>query len=446
MIIKNLYDSHIHFLMTGESLQQLSLAQVRNKSDLVSIAKSSFLTRENWITGFGWDENKFDAGFSLDRNLLDQLFFDKYVFFVRADGHSCCVNSKVLSLLGVDQPTSDLFHKHKEFIELDSLGIPNGILRETIHMKVYELLPPYQKPQIKSMLSASLQHFLSQGFTHLRDMTTSWSQWESELEIFESNEMHAFIEHNFLCDNRDDLDRALREIKQAKLTENSCMKVRGVKIFYDGSLGSRTAALSQPYADQNDNSGKTLWDRLALKEIIHQTWSEGFDVSVHTIGDRAVNDAVQVAREVSAQGLTGRLNLEHVQVLKPETIKLMKPLHIVCHLQPCHWLSDKLWLKKRLGYLYEFVFPWESLRKAGIPIQFGSDSPIEKSSLSQNLKALKESSQAGIRSLNADPLLYYTCSSPQALNGETHFKEDFQVEKVIFNGKVVYSPENLPGR
>lgn len=442
MIIKNLYDSHIHLLMTGECLQQLNLSQLKNESDLLNISREKNYLRGKWLIGFGWDENHFEPGFSLNRKNLDQLFPDKYVFFVRADGHSCWVNTAVLNLIGVDTHSSSSWYAMKEFIGVGTDGLPSGLLKESIHMKVYEHLPAYQKPQIKSLIQTAIRHFHSEGFTHMRDMTTRWDQWEACLEMHEAKEFNVFVEHNFSCENLHDLDRALKEIKQAKATENSHMKARGIKLFYDGSLGSRTAFLSENYADDEENHGQTLWKKSEVKELISRTWRENFDVSVHAIGDQAAHEIVEISRQISAEGITGRLNLEHVQVLKPETVKLMKALHVVCHLQPCHWLSDKVWLKERLGSLHKYAFPWESLRKAGIQMHFGSDSPIEKPSLARNLRALKESGKAGLRPLSGDPISHHTFSSSSVPAGESHFKQkdesDFSVEKVFFNQKIVY--------
>ncbi len=428
--------------MTGEILTQMDLSKIKNKSDLISACKKIPINGKDWIQGFGWDENHFEPGFTLSRKVLDQIFPDREVFFIRADGHSSCVSSKVLALLDIEISASPSQGPINKFIERDGEGLPTGILRESAHMKVYEILPPPEKSQIKSSLGLAINLFHQQGFTHLRDMTTCWPQWEASLEMFTAHEFNAFVEHNFSCEDIEDLDRALKELREARATENKFMKARGVKFFYDGSLGSRTAVLSQVYADETSNRGQRLWSQEAVHEVFQRAWVENFEVSVHVIGDQAVHEIVECARNVSAKGIVGKLNLEHVQVLKPETLKLMKPLHLTCHLQPCHWLSDQVWLKSRLGSLYEYAFPWEALRKAGFNFQFGSDSPIEKPSLSRNLKALRESAKAGLRRLNEDPFQRHTFAFKQVPQGETHLipegEDLFQVAKVFFEDKLVY--------
>lgn len=441
MIIKNLCDSHIHLLMTGETFTQINLSSLRNHKDLVQVSSQSQNSR-GWILGFGWDENHFEPGFQLNRKILDEVFPGQCVLFVRTDGHSSCVSTQVLQRMGISFTADFSFAADRQFVGVDENGIPNGILKESAHMKVYEILPPPEKSQIKKSLELALKYFHSQGFTHLRDMTTRWPQWEASLEMHEQGTFQAFVEHNFSCENRDDLDRALRELRDARKTENAFMKARGVKFFYDGSLGSRTAALSQSYADETNNSGCTLWSKENVKELISRSWDENFDVSVHVIGDRAVHEVVECARQISASGKVGHLNLEHVQVLRPETLKLMKPLHVTCHLQPCHWLSDQAWLQERLGLLQEFAFPWEALRKSGIKIRFGSDSPIEKPSLERNLMALKESSRKGIKEFKEDPLVHHSCQFLDVPVGETQLSlnphASLSIDKVFFNQKLVY--------
>ena len=309
MILHNLYDSHVHWLMTGEFLSGLNLVSIRSAEDLRKIQLQPTSFRGSWIYGFGWNENHFEKDFVPHRSILDQIFPDNPVFFVRADGHSSWVNTKALSLLGFLDSTKSL----STYIEQDQQG-PTGILRETAHMQVYPLLPAKNTSQLKTELLQGMNYFLQNGFTHIRDMTTQPAQWKAELELFHSNQIQLHAEHNFVCENFEGLDSTLELLKQFKKEETPYLKIRGAKIFYDGSLGSHTAALSQNYADQDhDSKGFILWSEAQLAEALKKFWSAQFEVSVHTIGDAAAHSAVSVARKVSADGFVGHLNLEHVQ-------------------------------------------------------------------------------------------------------------------------------------
>ena len=115
-----------------------------------------------------------------------------------------------------------------------------------------------------------------------------------------------------------------------------------------------------------------------------------------------------MALELKNENCVGKINLEHVQVLKDSSIEKMKTLEVVCHMQPCHWLSDRTWLREKLGSLYPFVFRWADLEQAQIPFYFGSDSPIEESSILNNIKALSESVMEGIRPIQSDIVKYHS--------------------------------------
>ena len=117
---------------------------------------------------------------------------------------------------------------------------------------------------------------------------------------------------------------------------------------------------------------------------------------------------------------------------------MMKPLHIRCHIQPCHWLSDRKWLEERLGNLFPSAFPWQALAKAGVPLQFGSDSPIEPASFFFNWEALEKSPEAGIKQLTQDPTPFFLYKDSDSVPGITTI-ENHQIKGVQFDGRLVYS-------
>ena len=159
-------------------------------------------------------------------------------------------------------------------------------------------------------------------------------------------------------------------------------------------------------------------------------------VSIHTLGDKSVKNVVQIARELQKDKITGVMHLEHVELLSTETIQLMKGLHIRCHMQPCHWLSDSAWIDQKLSAnLKKNLFRWEALRKNKIPFYFGSDSPIEEACVFLNLSALEETAKNGIEPINDDYLKYF--SHPTNKNGKTIFR-DGKVIKVYIDDELVF--------
>ena len=434
--VPRLYDSHAHFLGTGQIRMGLNLANLTSPQDLQTIQIENSYMRGDWLLGFGWDENNWIEKKLPSKEILDQYFPNTPVFFSRADGHSSWLNSKALELLNILNKTPQQYPDPMGgFIHRDAQGLPTGILSESAHMMVFEHLPGYSDSQVREFLLKSCEIFNQAGFTHVRDMTCSVNQWQQLTKLQDQQLLTIALDANFTIENKSDLERGLKDCLYARENETSLLRAKGLKFFYDGSLGSETALLSKPYHGKpNGNRGIVTWNLKDLEEAMQICWKNNLEFSVHTIGDEAAHHIVEAARKVSASGAVGKINLEHAEVIRPETIQMMKPLHIWCHMQPCHWLSDRRWLKDKLAELYKYAFPWEALRLAQIPISFGSDSPIEAPSLSDNLKALKDSVAEGIRELKADPLEFHSHPDKTFADSQTIF-ENGQVKEIIFNGR-----------
>jgi predicted amidohydrolase YtcJ len=435
MILEGLFDSHTHWLPTGQVLLGLRLNEVRSESDLRALQIRPEHCRGEWITGFGWDENQF-TNLKLHRKTLDQIFPDRPVFFSRTDGHSSWLNSSALKKLNLLDCRKESFSKvDQDMLEFDSDSLVSGVLKERFHIEALLSLPEFSKPQMISFLKAAAKLFNSKGFTHIRDMGTTEDQFLCAADLEKSGELSLLVIHNFICENLKDFDRAMGEALRCRQKESELLKVAGLKFYFDGSLGSNTALLSAPYEGKVGNTcGVVNWKEEDLAAVMRKTWQQGFEVSVHTIGDEAAHRVVQIARKIYSEGISGHLNLEHAQVMRPETIQSMKSLHVTCYMQPCHWLSDRQWLDKKLAALSKYAFPWEALRLAKVPIFFGSDSPIEPISIFNALKALDESKDFGIRAFGDDPLKYHVCSKWKLPNTYTKISSD-KIEEVVFKGK-----------
>lgn len=437
MIIENLFDSHTHFLATGEVLSGLHLKSLRSIQDLSKLHQTASYFRGEWLVGFGWNENHF-TDLLPTRQMLDLIFSKRPVLFSRADGHTSWVNTCALQKLGFGDKTKKDFSKEEQaMLGFEDNGQLSGLLKEKFHIQALLALPNYSRIQKKEFLKAAIANYNQQGFTHIRDMGTSQDQFLIELELEKAKELTLHVVHNFICEDKNDFARALMEAQVCQKLESHLLKVAGLKFFYDGSLGSETALLSVPYNSKPDgNKGLVNWQISDLETVMKKTWQSGFEVSVHTIGDEAAHQVVMAARRISAGGVAGVLNLEHVQVLRPETIQAMKSLHVVCHMQPCHWLSDKIWLKEKLGPLFNYAFPWENLRVSKVPVCFGSDSPIEASILGNNLQALQESDSQGIKKLNADPLQFHVSRKWPLQNTYCRWNQG-KIEEVFFLGQKI---------
>jgi hypothetical protein len=409
--IPRLYDSHVHWLGTGQIALGLQLFDLPSAEAIAEIKIDPAYFRGEWLVGFGWDQNKWASKQLPSKEILDRTFPNHPVMLQKVDGHSSWVNSLALKKLGFPE-------------------IHSGVLMEEEHFKSYAALPDSDQ-HVRNSLRKATQLFNQAGFTHIRDMTCTQQQWEQALELDQAGELTLYVQENFICDQPKDLISVLNIAERAKSQQTTHLKVQGIKVFFDGTLGSDTAYLSRCSCAQQAFS----WTNDDLENLIRQTWSRGLEVAVHTIGDEAAHQVVSVARKVMATNeITGWLNLEHVEVLRPETIQMMKALHVRCHMQPCHWLSDRTWLKDKLGELYQYAFPWGTLSRSGIPLFFGSDSPVARASLADNQRALKESVKYKIPALKGE-MLEYHCF-PQTTEHETYSVFDgASLLELVFDGR-----------
>lgn len=403
-----LYDSHVHWLMTGEKQSYLDVQKYSLLAEISPLTLQKKNYRGDWLFGFGWTDGQLSL--SVPYQELDRISSAYPICFIKKDGHSCLLNSVALARVLKLIESNSSFHP---FIERDSKGHPNGILKENAFYAIYPQIPALSAEENHRCLLEAQKYFLEQGFTHIRDMTCSQAQWQCLKQMSVAGELRLFADINF---NAETLAHAQKELipfvlEQLKETHDH-LRIRGIKIFFDGSLGSRSALLTENYRGTN-HSGHALWSEKDLLSLMRQCWENNLEVSVHTLGDLAVDKVVDVARMLYSQKVRGYLNLEHVQVLLPETILKMKSLYVRCHMQPSHWLSDKSFVKQRLsdGTL-KHLFAWEALRRAKVPVSFGSDAPIEEANVLLTRQALDDSENAGIEKFRGDFFEHYSHPDP----------------------------------
>jgi predicted amidohydrolase YtcJ len=410
-LVSNCYDSHVHWLATGQVATSWRLHHLKSALDISRETLKPSYFRGEWLVGFGWDNNLWPGGEFPHRSALDKLFPNFPVALSRADGHAVWVNSVALQRLGM------LGAKGREKgyippvvggrIVLDDSGSPTGILIDLAKSLVDALIPHINRQQVKSFLLKGMQEFNRAGITHIRDMSCSEEQWTEVVHLAEAELLTMAVEQTFSAENPNDFEAALDLAIRARRQNLALVRAQSIKIYCDGALGSEGALLSCDY-QSGSGRGLELLSKSDLQGFMHLAWESGFDLAVHTIGDEAAHRVILAAQGVWEKGIKGKLHLEHAQMLRPETIFQMPVDSVTCHLQPCHWLSDRKWLRKKLGSLYPHAFPWRALQEAGIPFFFGSDSPIEKPSIQNTLLALEESPHEGIPKLFGDPLLYHS--------------------------------------
>ncbi len=440
MILKNPLDSHAHWLATGEVASSLRLTTLTRPSDLKNIKIKNEYYRGEFLIGSGWDQNNFiEKKFSENkmptRQDLDEIFPDIPVALWRIDGHAMWLNTLALKLIGVFDSQPQI--EGGEFM-LDSNKVPTGILVDLACKFVEQKIPSHNKVAIASFLKKSCEVFNQNGFTHIRDLTCDEAQWNAALEIDQKNELTLEVDQYFSAFDPHNFETQLDLAKKAKQETTNSLCVKGIKVWYDGALGSEGAFLSADYLTRAEYRGLALIPKKRLSEIMEQTWSANLDLAVHVIGDQAATDVVDVAVDLFEKNIKGKLHLEHAQLLQPQSILKMKTLDVECHMQPSHWLSDKKWLEKKIGPLIKTAFLWDLLESHEIKFDFGSDSPVENPSLFRTIEAILDAEQNGIEATRQHPLIYHQCDSARTKDCYTEIL-DGHISKTVFNGKVVYS-------
>ncbi len=409
----------------------LSLNFMRSENSISEIHIKNDYLRDDWLVGFGWDHNLWPDQKLPHRKTLDQYFSDRPVFFSRVDGHSSWINS--IAMMELEKKGFD-FSKDIAGgkIYRDKNGF-TGILSDQAHIKALMMLPSFSDIQIEKFCLASIKSFNTAGFTHIRDLSMNSQLWKTLCKIQKSGQQTICIDAFITAESVNDLNRAYVDYLECEKNINPYLRIHGLKIFVDGSLGSKTAYISEKYLGEN-HCGLLSWTESDIQKAIQFCWSKKMAIAIHVIGDQAVHLVAQAARDVSAEGFEGKIHLEHVQMLRTETVVLLKPLHVTIHMQPCHWLSDNLWISQVISENeIKNLFQWQLIYKNKIPMYFGSDSPIEKSSLFQNQKAIKLSPKFKIPKLESDWKTHHAHPDPAWTSSKTSF-DDANITEVIFDG------------
>jgi predicted amidohydrolase YtcJ len=437
--ITNCYDSHTHFLATGQIASGLKLNDLTSAEEITQLQIEESHYRGQWLYGFGWNNLNWKNTSWPQAQLLDQVFPHTPVFLSRVDGHSSWINTKAIREL-----EQQGFNFSQDIpggrIARNPDGRPSGTLIDQAHIKALMMLPTYLPEQIKQHLLLSIKMFNLAGYTHVRDLSMTFEQAKVLTELYEAGQQTVCVEGFITIESVADLQRGYEELLKIKNLNNPYLRLQGLKIFVDGSLGSETAFISTPYFSKDlnqKNYGLISWQPKDIFEGILFCWSKKIEIAFHTIGDHAADIVVEQARLVSAQKLLGIIHLEHVQLLKPETIQKMKPLHIHCHMQPCHWLSDKSWIHQKIGDHSKYLFQWDQVVKNKIMLSFGSDSPIEKISLFSNWAAIKDAEKHGISPINFKQFQQCHSHPDKKWTASKSIFAGNELQELIFDGKKI---------
>lgn len=378
-VVPGLIDAHGHMLGLGQSLERLDLRDATSPEDVARLVRQEAARRRpgEWILGRGWDQNKWPGKEFPSHAPLSAAAPDNPVYLTRVDGHAGWANRKAMELAGLSAATADPSGGR---LIRGAGGEPTGVLIDRAQGLVTSKLPPPTLRQIQEGLARAAQECVRLGLTGVHDAGVSMEIINAYKELIAENKLPLRI-YAMIRGPSSTLDEYLKRGPEVDFGGGR-LTVRSIKMGIDGALGSRGAALLEPYSDEPGNRGLVLAAPSQLAQVSERALERGFQVNTHAIGDRG-NRMVLDVYEAAFLGRKEyprdhRFRIEHAQVLAPEDIPRLGRLNVIASMQATHATSDMPWAEARLGHeRARGAYAWQALLKSGARLANGSDFPVE---------------------------------------------------------------------
>lgn len=365
-------DAHAHLGGAGRTKLNVDLTGVASLAEMLAKVKSfaDAAPSGHWLTGGNWDHTLWASKQLPTRQDLDSVTGDHPTFLDRIDGHIAIANTAALKAAGITGQTAP---PAGGAIDLDASGQPTGILRESAQELVYKVIPPPTPEERRRGDLLAINDALAHGVTTVQDN----SDWEDFL-VYEQLEKEGALHLRITewLPFRAPLDE-LKAHRAHHDANDPLLHTGMLKGFMDGSLGSRTAAMKAPFADDPTNSGLPQFTQDELNKLTLERARAGFQIGFHAIGDKAAAMALDAFSQPGVSH-TARNRVEHAQVVDPADIPRFKSLGVIASMQPNHLLTDMNWAEDRLGpQRAAYSYAWKAFLDAGVPLAFGTDYPVE---------------------------------------------------------------------
>ena len=367
-VIPGFIDAHFHLKNYGKRLDQINLKGLKSLREIekIILLKLNDTKPGDWILGFGWDQNLWDNKSFPDSEFLNQITPNNPVYFTRIDGHASWVNNCAVELT------------NKTIKQLDNIDggkvIKECIMVDNAMGPFKNYLPLENKEQVKKWINKAACNAAKMGITGVHDA------WQDQITIDAIKEL--IQENNFpircygmLASSDKSL---LKKYFKNGHYNSEYLTIRSVKAFIDGALGSRGAALHEPYCDDHNNCGLILISKEDFSSLAENCMKNNFQLNTHAIGDRGNDYALNHYANTIGKNNNKRWRIEHAQMVSNQDIDKFKDYSILPSMQPSHCTSDMKWLPERIGKeRLNLISRWQTFINAGIKIPGGSDCPIE---------------------------------------------------------------------
>ena len=389
MMIPGMADAHLHLYAYCQNLTFVDLSKVHDINEMVSLMKEKVknIKKGDWIKGVNFDQSKWKENRFPTLEEMDSISKDNPVIIKRCCLHAVVANSKALEMACIGK---NYQAGSGGIVELDKDGMPNGILREQSTKVFDDILPdPLKDIEVqKKIIQDVLNDMSSKGITTIHTYAAKIWQYNEDINIYKNFEKEGKLPLRVtVC-----IDELFEpEILTEEKLNNPNRKVQlgAYKIFSDGSMGSRSAALKSPYSDDPENSGFMLFTQEELNNKILTGYEHGLQPAIHAIGDRALDMTLAAIeytlKTAKEKGMTDEeqknrlpFRIIHVQMIDDDLLERMKKLPLVLDIQPIFLCTDLHWIEDRIGKeRLKGSFALKTMEKAGLIQTGGSDCPVE---------------------------------------------------------------------
>ncbi len=378
-LMPGLTDAHGHVMGLGYQEMNVNVTGIKTLDATLDTIKAYAEANPDlkWIQGRGWNqtlwpENEFPTAADLDKAVPDRP-----VWLSRIDGHAGWGNSKAMEMANISKETRD---PEGGKIIRDRAGNATGVFVDGAQTYINQIVPEHTKEEQKIALQKALDQLTSVGLTSVHDAGISTRTWELYKQFADQGKMTTRV-YAMIGGGGKTFDE-LSKNGPINSYANDLLALSSVKLYADGALGSRGAAMLEPYSDDPCNKGLLFADQDEFNRVILKTTSAGYQTNVHAIGDRAnrviLNAFENAKNELGDQGLRNRI--EHAQIVSVEDIPRFKELNLIASMQPTHATSDKNMAEDRIGSeRMKGAYAWQKYLEQGTIIAAGSDFPIESS-------------------------------------------------------------------
>ncbi len=378
-IMPGIIESHGHMLNLGRIKMRIDLQGVDDPREVVQKLRERVAetTPGEWIDGWGWDDGAWKEQMTAVSQELSAVSPDNPVWFAGLHGYNGWANAKALEMAGITQVTPDP-EEGKIYRDPDT-GAPTGILANAAQVMVTRLMPALTFEQREKAFEIAGEELLKNGLTSVHDARIT----REDLDALRSLKGKQKLKVRY-CVMLDCTDEELIEPylqNGPEIDPENWLTVRCIKIFQDGSLGTRSALMFEPYSDAPDVLGVTTTSQEEIERLTTRSLQAGMQVAAHAIGDRSNRttlDAYKAAIRAVPNAKDHRLRIEHAQVVKLEDIPRFKELDIMASMQPPHATSDMPWAEDRVGpERIKGAYAWRLFLDAGVRVPLNSDFPGE---------------------------------------------------------------------